>query len=47
MISKGQGNYEALLLTREFNKMVDKIIELTSGEIHSPRSSDKPCVQTD
>ena len=38
---------EALLLTREFNKMVDKIIELTLGERRAPRSNDKPCVQTD
>lgn len=38
---------EALLLTREFNKMVDKIIELTAGEQHSARSDDKPCVQAD
>jgi Mrp family chromosome partitioning ATPase len=38
---------QALLLTREFNKMVDKIIELTAGEQPSPRSDDKPFVQVD
>jgi Mrp family chromosome partitioning ATPase len=38
---------DTLLLTQEFNKMVDKIIELTPGEQPSARSEDKQCVQAD
>ena len=37
----------ALLLTREFNKMVDKIVELTLGELRSSVSDDKNRMQAD
>ena len=36
---------DALLLTREFNKMVDKIIELTQGEFRPPGSYNKKSIQ--
>jgi Mrp family chromosome partitioning ATPase len=38
---------DALLITREFNKMVDKIIELTRGELRPPGSHNKKCMQAD
>jgi hypothetical protein len=37
----------ALLLTREFNKMVDEIVELTLGELRYPGSEDKKRMQAD
>ena len=36
---------DALLLTREFNKMVDKIMELTRGEFRPPGSYNKKSMQ--
>ena len=36
---------DALLLTREFNKMVDKIMELTRGEFRPPGSYNKKSIQ--
>ena len=38
---------DALLITREFNKMVDKIIELTRGELRPPGNHNKKCMQAD
>jgi ATP-binding protein involved in chromosome partitioning len=38
---------DALLLTRELNKMVDKIVELTRPESRHPGSYNKKCMQAD
>jgi ATP-binding protein involved in chromosome partitioning len=38
---------DALLLTRELNKMVDKIVELTRPESRHPSSYNKKCMQAD
>jgi len=38
---------DALLITREFNKMVDKIVELTRGELRPPGNHNKKCRQAD
>ncbi len=38
---------DGLLITREFNKMVDKIIELTRGELRPQGSCNKRCMQAD
>ena len=38
---------DALLITREFNKMVDKIVELTRGELRPPGNHNKKCMQAD
>ncbi len=38
---------DGLLITREFNKMVDKIVELTRGELRPPGNHNKKCRQAD
>jgi ATP-binding protein involved in chromosome partitioning len=38
---------DGLLITREFNKMVDKIVELTQTELHPPGGYSKECVHGD